>query len=214
MNRKVILIDLDQCVYPFVQQMARWLDHNGVLESKFDSLTTQYNGILPLHKNAMRHYKTWAVWHDWSMTRGEFDRWWRLGREDGFIYGSGQPLAGSREALWRLSDAEWDISIATARLNKFALHDKVVENTVGWLRRNNIPYRQLLFVNDKTKILADAIVDDKGENMSFRSHDRTFLFPANHNQGRNVTDIERVAAWKNITDTLLDEGEGENAKDN
>ncbi|KKK91132.1 hypothetical protein LCGC14_2716000, partial [marine sediment metagenome] len=62
----------------------------------------------------------------------------------------------------------------------------------------NIPYRQLSFVNDKTVIRADAIVDDRAENMLHGIHKKTFLFPANHNTGRVITSDDQLEAWNNI----------------
>jgi len=171
-KRPVILVDLDNVVYDWTRSMANWLYHN-------KATTTAPPRLMEL-------YNQWAVWEDWGIPKGEFDRWWRLGIEEGAIYGKGPIIPGAREALWRLSDAEWHIHIATSRLTKFGLHDKVVQNTAQWLRENNIPYRDLSFVDDKTRIMADAIVDDKASNMDPRVHGRMFLFGAPHN-GSDVT---------------------------
>ena len=167
MKRPVILVDLDNVVYDWVRAMADWLYQNYV--------TDQSVGLID-------RYSQWAVWDDWGIPKGEFIRWWRLGIEAGEIYGKGPIIPGARDALWRLSDAEWHIHIATSRLTKFGLHDKIVENTAKWLRENNIPYRDLSFVDDKTRIMADVIVDDKASNMDPRAHGRMFLFGAPHNE--------------------------------
>ncbi len=187
MTRKTIIVDLDHVTYDFILDMAFWLSDNGVLAS-------------PLGE-AYR-YEHWEVWEDWGMTEGEFMRWWRLGIEAGHIYAHGRTIPGARHALWQLSDAGWDIHIATQRLNKFGLHDRVVENTVSWLYNNNIPYRQLSFVSDKTNIWANAIVDDVENNMSHFIHEQTFLFPANHNSDHLVGVDEQRKAWENIVTTL------------
>lgn len=179
-NRPIILVDLDNVVYDWCKTMAQWLDLNGVIDQD----------------EAMASYSQWAVWEDWNIPKGEFVRWWRLGIEKGWIYGLGPEIPGARDALWKLSDAEWHIHIATSRLTKFGLHDKVVENTASWLREHNIPYRDLSFVSDKKRLLADAIVDDRFDNCSETAHRRIFHFAAPHNS----SDI----TWNNIVPELLE----------
>lgn len=168
MNRPVIIVDLDNVVYDWTGAMARWLADNGALGMSVGT--------------ALALYSQWAVWDDWNIPKGEFIRWWRLGVEAEKIYAQGPLISGARDALWRLSDAEWDIHIATSRLTKFGLHDQIVSNTAQWLRNENIPYRQLSFTDKKTSIIADAIVDDRLDNMDEKVHGRTFLFPAPHNE--------------------------------
>jgi 5'(3')-deoxyribonucleotidase len=212
MKRKVILIDLDNVVYDWVQAMAYWLYKNKVFnftgrilefpEGKVREFIKGKDLVVP---TAMHLYKSWEVWEDWGIPKGEFIRWWRLGIEQGVIYAKGYIIHGAREALWQLSDAEWDIHIATNRLTKFGLHDKIVENTVSWLRDNNIPYRQLSFVSDKKVIFADAIIDDRKDNMDWSGdfHGHCFPFPANHNTDRGVTELEQKLAWKQIVEALV-----------
>lgn len=214
-RRPVILVDLDNVVYDWAQSMARWLDRNHVLHFPRTTLKTyepdtKFNHQLSQSEIAMREYKTWEVWEDWGIPKGEFIRWWRLGVEAEQIYAQGPLIAGARNALWRLSDAEWDIHIATSRLTKFGLHDQIVVNTASWLRDNNIPFRNIHFTDDKIAIIADAIVDDRADNMAnnetggFHGEvpDMQFLFPANHNMGRFVTVDEQKGAWDNIVNTL------------
>lgn len=189
MKRKVILIDLDNVVYGWVESMAQWLMDNGAAQGRS-------------HGMMMRSYKHWEVWEDWGIPKGEFIRWWRLGIEEEVIYAKGPLIHGARNALWKLSDAEWDIHIATSRLTKFGLHNQIVINTTHWLKENNIPYRNLLFVNNKRSIIADAIVDDRKDNMSKEVHAQRFWFPANHNTDHKVTAEEQRDVWNVIAESL------------
>ena len=191
--RPTVLIDLDHVVYDFVQEMAFWLADNGVLANPI---------------KAAYQSKGWKVWEEWGMSEGEFMRWWRLGVEAGWVYAEGTPIPGARDALWKLSDANWDIHIATMRLNKFGLHHAIIGNTIDWLKTHNIPYRQLSFMSNKKDLRANAIVDDVADNMDgavMGVHNRTFLFPANHNQTHQVGDAERRKAWENIVEELVGE---------
>ena len=185
MNRKTILVDLDNVVYDWVHAMSVWLLSNNAVDYE---TTNEMN----------TDYTKWKAWESWGMTQGEFFRWWRLGIEAEVIYAQGRLITGARDALWVLSDAEWDIHIATSRLTKFGLHGQIALNTVNWLHNANLPYRQLSLVSDKTVIRADAIVDDRAENMLHGIHKKTFLFPANHNAGRVVTSDDQLEAWNNI----------------
>jgi 5'(3')-deoxyribonucleotidase len=180
MNRPTILVDLDGVVYDWVGQMAQYLHIQGVIEDPV---------------KAIQDHHTWEIWEDWGIPEGEFMRWWRLGVEGKWIYAMGGLIPGARTALWRLSDMEWNIHIATSRLTKFGLHDKIVENTVDWLRSNNIPYRNLSFTANKRDIIADAAVDDNESNLSAYFHVRPYLFGAPHNNS-NVT-------WDDIVKELV-----------
>ena len=187
--KPVIIVDLDHVVYDFVLSMAFWLADNGVLTNP---------------NKAAYQSKGWKVWEEWGMSEGEFMRWWRLGVEAGWVYAEGTPIPGARDALWKLSDANWDIHIATMRLNKFGLHHAIIGNTIDWLKTHNIPYRQLSFVSNKTTLWADAIVDDVEANMG-PAHLLHYLFPANHNQTHQVGPDERRKAWENIVEELVGE---------
>jgi 5'(3')-deoxyribonucleotidase len=187
-SRPRIIIDLDNVVYDFVRSMAQHLRYSGAVDYPVDEL--------------MLKYKNWSFWEDWNIPKGEFMRWWRLGVEDGSIYGEGPLIPGARNAMWRLSDAEWHIIIATSRFNLFGMHDTVAMNTVRWLREENIPYRELMFTGSKTLVQADAIVDDRADNMNRNNHGATFHFPAAHHTGEFVSEEYMEDYWASIVKEL------------
>lgn len=199
MRRKTILVDLDNVVYPWSWVMA--------------NLVGERKGVSP---NALYEtYKSWYIWDDWNMTKGEFDWIWEQGIRDGVLWGEGQPLPGAVDGLWRLSDQEWHIHIVTDRLNKFRLHDKAVMNTVQWLADNSIPYRSLSFTNDKSSIWAHAIVDDNPRNLVRHPAADKFLFPAPHNRKERLTEVyklENPGAWNRIASVLGDGDETRNER--
>jgi len=189
MQRKTVLVDLDNVVYDWIHAVSVWLLSQGAVG---------YDTVEEMNAD----YTKWKVWESWGLSQGEFFRWWRLGIEQEVIYAQGRLIPGARDALWILSDNEWDIHIATSRLTKFGLNASIVHNTASWLHQANIPYRQLSLVDNKTLIKADAIIDDKAENMDLNVHDKVFLFPANHNLERVVTEDEQLEAWAKIVDEL------------
>lgn len=206
-DRPVIIVDLDNVVYDWAQAMAVWLDKNGALRFETEVRTWPTSALYTVSsvyemspvELAMEAYSQWAIWDDWNIPKGEFMRLWRLGIEAGEIYAKGPIVEGAREALWRLSDAEWSIFIATSRLTKFGAYDKIVSNTTSWLHKENIPFRELAFTHQKTRIAADAIVDDRADNMSEAAHGQRFLFAAPHNSGATV----RRWSWPEIVEELI-----------
>ncbi len=189
-DRKVVIVDLDNVVYDFIYGLASF-----ITSGRADSASPKIDGM-------MRQYRTWGIHNDWGMPLGELKRFWRLGVEQSQIYAKGPRIHGARRALWQLSDAEWDIHIVTNRLTDFGLHDTIAISTANWLRDNNIPYRQLSLVNDKTRITSDAIVDDVVDNMDGDVHGQCFLFPANHNTGDVVEPNEQYNYWQYIVAEL------------
>ncbi len=190
MKRKVVIVDLDNVVYDFVQSLAGFI--------VWGDASRQDGAVASM----MDKYRTWGIHEDWNMPWGELKRFWRLGVEQSEIYAKGQRIHGARRALWQLSDAEWDIHIVSNRLTDFGLHDTIAISTATWLRDNNIPYRQLSLVNDKTRISADAIIDDVIDNMDGDVHGQCFHFPANHNKNAEVGRNEQYSYWQNIVKTL------------
>ncbi len=189
-DRKIVIVDLDNVVYDFIYGLASF-----ITSGRADSASPNIDAM-------MRRYKTWGIHEDWGMPWGELKRFWRLGIEAGEIYAKGPLIPGARRALWQLSDAEWDIHIVSNRLTDFGLHDTIAISTATWLRDNNIPYRQLSLVNNKHRIMGDAIIDDVTDNMNEASHGKRFLFPANHNTGDMVNSAEQIEAWQNIVKEL------------
>ncbi len=193
MKRKVIIVDLDNVVYDFIYGLAAFIAHGHADAPRTEEVDAM-----------LKKYKTWGIHDDWGMPWGELKRFWRLGVERNQIYAKGPRIHGARRALWQLSDAEWDIHIVSNRLTDFGLHDTIAISTATWLRDNNIPYRQLSLVNDKHRITADAIIDDREDNMNADVHGQPFLFPANHNTGFQVQPNEQYNYWQNIVKTLCD----------
>jgi 5'(3')-deoxyribonucleotidase len=69
-------------------------------------------------------------------------------------------MPGAAEVLWRLSDAGVWIRIITHRLYVNWGHAIAVSDTVEWLDRHAIPYRDICFLGRKPEVEADCYVDD------------------------------------------------------
>ncbi|MGK2928152.1 MAG: 5' nucleotidase, NT5C type [Acidimicrobiales bacterium] len=75
-------------------------------------------------------------------------------------------VEGCAEALWRLSDAGVWIRIITHRLYVNWGHHEAVTDTVDWLDRHAIPYRDLCFLGAKPEVDADIYIDDAPHNVT------------------------------------------------
>ena len=67
-------------------------------------------------------------------------------------------IDGAAEALWRLSDAGVWIRVITHRLYTNWSHETVVSDTVAWLDKNKIPYRDLCFLGAKPQVEALSLI--------------------------------------------------------
>lgn len=202
-ERKTLLVDLDNVVYPWAEVMAHLTAIGGLSNSYPQDL--------------MAAYKTWSIWDDWQIPKGGFDRVWEKGIETGQMWGvngdmAAFPLPRSVQALWTLSDREWHIHIITHRLNKFRLHDKAVLNTAEWLKWANIPYRSLTFTENKHVVLGDVLIDDNPQNLIEHPAPVKILYPAPHNRDFEVGDTgiktlfegEGLYPWDEIVEYLGD----------
>ena len=76
-----------------------------------------------------------------------------------------EPMKDVSDALWKLNDLGVHIRVITHRLFVKHLHAITASDTVMWLDRHNIPYRDLCFAEAKTQIDADIYIDDGPHNI-------------------------------------------------
>ncbi len=113
-----------------------------------------------------------------------------------------EPLPGVSAALWRLSDAGVHIRVITHRLVVNGGHGAAAGDTVTWLERHRIPFRDLCFMATKPEVGADLYLDDSPTNLeAFRAAGLTALvFDQPYN--RHVPG-PRVHDWTAAVDAIL-----------
>lgn len=119
-------------------------------------------------------------------------------------------IEGAAEALWRLSDAGVWIRIITHRLYMNWGHAVAVADTVAWLDKVAIPYRDLCFLGAKPQVEADCYVDDAPHNVEALRASGAYVVvfdqPYNRHvpgpRARNWTELEHLVAER-ITDVGL-----------
>jgi 5'-nucleotidase len=74
---------------------------------------------------------------------------------------------GASDALWKLNDEhDVHIYIITSRFVKHGQNARVLTDTALWLDANKIPYRDIMFVNNKVDVMADVYIDDSPKNIN------------------------------------------------
>lgn len=112
------------------------------------------------------------------------------------------PMPGVADALWRLSDAGIWIRLITHRLYVNWGHAVAIADTVEWLDRVRIPYRDICFLGAKPEVEADVYVDDGPHNVEAlrQSGNTVIVFDAPYNRH---LDGPRAATWSEVEDLVL-----------
>lgn len=122
---------------------------------------------------------------------------------NGGLFRDLQVLDGASEALWALSDAGVRIRIITHRLVVNFSHATAVSDTVSWLDRNRIPFRDICFVRDKAEVGADLYLDDSPKNVEALRQSGGDGVAAVYDQpyNRHVEGL-RVCGWNDVLDLV------------
>ncbi len=103
---------------------------------------------------------------EWGIdSLGGFDAVHRIAVLEHRMFREMPAMEGASEVLWRLSDAGVWIRIITHRLCVNWGHKVAVADTVEWLDRAGIPYRDICFLGNKPEVEADCYVDDSPANV-------------------------------------------------
>lgn len=113
---------------------------------------------------------------EWGFDQAAFEELHKAAVTEARIMADLDVIDGAAESLWRLSDAGVWIRIVTHRLYVNWGHSAAAGDTVEWLDRARIPYRDLCFVGAKRDVGADAYIDDGPHNIqSLRAAGRTAI---------------------------------------
>lgn len=96
--------------------------------------------------------KGYESFHRWVVTQHDF-------------FSTLDPIHRAGPVLRELSNADVHIRVITHRLFIPHFHQLQVEQTVRWLDRHAIPYRDLCFIAEKTAVGADLYIEDSPRNI-------------------------------------------------
>jgi 5'(3')-deoxyribonucleotidase len=134
---------------------------------------------------------------EWGLDRDGFLALHRAAVQDHRMFRDMPAIAGASESLWRLSDAGVLIRVITPRRVTNWGHALIVSDTVEWLDRRRIPYRDLCFLGRKPEVQADAYVEDAPHNIeALRAGGNTVIvFDQPYNRGLPEP---RASTWAEV----------------
>ncbi len=155
----------------------------GNYTSAFRSVVAQETGV---SEESLPLLRSWDF-KEWGLTPEGFERLHFLAVSEHRILRSMPVIDGASETLWRMSDAGVWIRVITHRLYVNWAHATAIADTVDWLDRARIPYRDICFLGDKPEVEADLYIDDGPHNVEAlrSSGNRVIVFDAPYNQHLN-----------------------------
>ncbi len=146
----------------------------------FRDIVAEHRGVDP---ESLTLEVTWDFL-EWGMDRQDFLNHHGRAVLEHRLFANMPPIEGVAESLWRLSDAGVWIRLITHRLVSNWSHATVVSDTVAWLDRVGIPYRDICFLGDKPQVEADVYIEDAPHNVEALRADgnETIVFTQSYNR--------------------------------
>lgn len=118
---------------------------------------------------------------EWDLTPEQYLELHKEAVNEHNIFFTMPTIEGASEALWELSNNGVWIRVITHRLIIHWGHKTAAQDTVAWLDKNDIPYREICFVGAKTEVGADAYIDDSPTNIdALRGKEREVIIFEQH----------------------------------
>jgi 5'(3')-deoxyribonucleotidase len=165
----------------------------------FAAVVAQERNIDPASLPAQRGWD----FSEWELDDlGGFDAVHRAAVMEHRMFRTMPVMPGAAEALWRLSDAGVWIRIITHRLWVNWGHAIAVSDTVEWLDRHAIPYRDICFLGRKPEVEADCYVDDSPDviNALREAGNTVVVFDAPYNRH---LDSPRAETWSDVENEVV-----------
>jgi hypothetical protein len=151
MGRKLVVgIDLDGCVYRFVDAMREFAH--------------RVDGV-PLH--TMGEARSWdAMTVQWGWSAQEFTDRYRRALHQGELFWRGAAYPGALETLAALSASEHRVEVVTARVIDERDRELVHAATMHWLDAAGVHVDALHLRVDKQHVELDCAIDDAPHNVA------------------------------------------------
>ncbi len=162
-----ILLDLDSCIFDFIPSFYSYIE----------SVSNPYNAILDLKP------KCWSMWKYMDISKDEWSAYMHdyatsRGFREGRLVEPEIP-----QIIKRLSDKH-EVAVVTARHVPFnGLKKQIITDTIDWLDKNGIIYNEICFVNKKSTVLGDILLDDAEHNLEdFSKVGMSVAYDTSYNQ--------------------------------
>lgn len=182
-------------------------------------LGVDLDGVCGDYEGAMRSYACSALPDRTPESFRPQDRWsfvetgWfdsheqflqmHAGSVDAGMFATMNVIDGASAALHALSDDGIHVRIITHRLLLAGAHRRVVTDTVDFLDKHDLPYRDLCFVADKTTVSCDLLIDDAPHNIAAAraAGNKTIIFDQLYN--RDLAGA-RASSWAEAAEQVLE----------
>lgn len=181
--------DLDVVIYPFPEQ--------------FTEVAQQR-----LRRELVPDYRQWRFWAHWGIDQDTFHDIYLHGLSNGRLFGEGQPVPGSVEALQRVADHGGAVHIITAR-SLPGWEAQIREATSSWLHDYGVPHHHLTVCDDvvaKTSVVSGvpvAAIDDLPAHVDAWRDAGTPAALYDHPHNRSAGDPHRVVGWEQAGQFLI-----------
>jgi 5'-nucleotidase len=168
--------------------------------------TEAFRRVVALERNidpaTLSDQTSWNF-YEWGLDDADFLELHRVGVLEHRMFRDMPVMEGAADALWRLSDAGVWIRLITHRLYANWGHAVAVADTVEWLDRSGIPYRDLCFLGNKPQIEADLYLDDAPHNLDQlrAAGNEVIIFDQPYNRDVEGT---RALGWPEVEQLVLD----------
>lgn len=180
--RKVIIgVDIDGTIGDYVDILRQYLT------KKFDTPENKIGSTFP--EPADYAFSNWG-----ENVAQNFKQLHSEAVTDG-IYQNMEPFPQASKHLWALNNEDYHLRVITSRFVKHGQNYEVVSSTSKWLDMHNMPYRDLMFVHEKTEVYVDVLIDDSPYNIEAyqRTGRNIIIFDAPYNRHFEGT---RVNNWE------------------
>ncbi len=140
---------------------------------------------------------------EWGLDADGFERLHHQAVTEHRMFANLPAFDGAADVLWRLSDAGVWIRIITHRLYVNWGHATAVSDTVAWLDKNRIPYRDICFLGAKPEVEADLYIDDAEHNIQGLrgAGNEVIVFDAPYNRALSGP---RAHHWGEVEEIAMD----------
>ena len=177
------------------------VDLDGVCGDYTDAFRSIVATELGVDEESLPLQRSWDF-SEWGLSADDYERLHDLAVTEHRMLDWMPVIAGAPESLWRLSDAGVWIRIITHRLYVNWGHATAIADTVAWLDRVQIPYRDICFMGDKPEVGADLYIDDGPHNVVAlrETGNRVIVFDAPYNRDLPGT---RARTWAECEHLVL-----------
>jgi 5'(3')-deoxyribonucleotidase len=178
-------LDLDGCVADFYSQIRDFYsDWSG---KSMDKLPTEVTYGMP----------------EWGLNPDEYKRLHRYSVRQKRLFEVVEPIHGAPQAIRELSNAGIRIRIITHRLFVPYFHAQAASQTIVWLEKHGIPYRDLCLIEDKAAVSSDIYVEDTEKNVQAIQDAGRDVICFTNSTNRNFDAKLRAGNWEEAKEIIF-----------